>query len=443
MNMDNNEEMSAEQKINVLVNDKGTKSLGYIILFVTFGVFGIWSFFAPIDGAVLAQGFVTVKNNSKTVQHLEGGIVESIHVEEGSVVNIGEVLLLLDSTQIKAQQEIYKGQYVIAKSIQARLLAEQNRLEEINFPEDLLMSEASRVSEVLKEQKEIFRARMASREGERKVLEQRVEQLGSKYIGMEEQKKSNQTLLKSLVEETRELDELLKDGFADKRLLRERLREKIRVQSEISELKASMAQVRIQKGETKLQIIQLDKEANKEIANELAKVKADLFDVSEQLRVINASLSRTEIKAPVSGTVINLEVHTEGGVISSGAAILTIVPDDQELTVLAEVAPVDIDRIVVEQEAEVRFSAFSQKTTPKLFGKVIKLSPDRIINEQTGLPYYLAEIKLLPSSLDDIAELELIPGMPAEVLIETGERTLFEYLAKPITDSFTRSFLEE
>jgi len=437
------EESSVEQQVKDIADDRGVQRLGYAVLFFTFGILGVWSFVAPIDGAALAQGYVAVKNNSKSIQHLEGGIVESINVEEGSVIKRGDVLLKLDTTQIKAQQEIYKGQYVIAKSIKARLLAEQKKLTQIAFPDDLREANNDRVIEVLNEQRDIFNARMASREGERQVLEQRIEQLDSKYKGMRGQKKSNQALLKSLSEETEELHELLKEGFADKRILREKLREIIRVEGDVSELTASLAEVGIQKGETKLQIIQLEKDANKEIANELAAVKAEFFDVSEQLRVINSSLARTSIQAPVSGTVLNLEVHTEGGVVAPGATLLTIVPEGQELTILAEVSPTDIDRLVIGQEAEVRFSAFNQKTTPKLFGKVLKLSPDRIINEQTGMPYYLAEVILLPSSLSDISGLELIPGMPVEVLIGTGERSLFEYLAKPVTDAFTRSFLEE
>lgn len=443
MNIENKEGGSTQQQVSLVGDDSSMRKFGYAVLFLTFGVFGVWAFFAPIDGAVLAQGFVAVKNNSKTVQHLEGGIVKSIFIEEGSKVRAEDVLLLLDDTQINAQQEIYKGKYVISLAIEARLLAEQNKLEEVKFPEELLVDKSDRVTEIIKEQQSIFNAKMAGREGEKQVLEQRIEQLDSKYRGMEGQKKSNQALLKSLVEETTELKELLAEGFADKRILREKLREKIRVQSDILELTTNLAQVIIQKGETRLQIIQLEKEANKEIASELAQVKSELFDVTEQLRVIKASLARTSIKAPVSGTVINLQVHTEGGVVSAGAPILTIVPEERELTILAKVAPVDIDRVVTGQEAEVRFSAFSQKTTPKLFGTLIKISPDRIIDEQTGVPYYSAEVKLLPSSQDDITGLALIPGMPSEVLIETGERTLFEYLAKPITDAFQRSFLEE
>jgi len=441
--MNNMEESKVELQVKGLIDDSGVRIFGYAVLFFTFGILGVWSFLAPIDGAALAPGYVAVKNNSKTIQHLEGGIVNTINVEEGSDVKKGDVLITLDTTEINAQQKIYEGQYVIASSIKARLLAEQKKQKQISFPEELQNKMDSRVNEVLNEQRDIFNARMASREGEKQVLEQRIEQLDSQYTGMKGQRRSNQALLKSLKEEVGELKELLQDGFADKRILREKLRETIRVEGDVSELTANLAQVKIQKGETKLQIIQLEKEANKEIANELAQIKAELFDVSEKLRVTTASLERTSIRSPVSGIVINLEVHTEGGVIASGAALLTIVPEGQELTILAEVSPVDIDRLATGHEAEVRFSAFNQKTTPKLFGKVLKLSPDRIINEQTGMPYYLAEVTLLPESQSDIAGLELIPGMPAEVLIGTGERTLFQYLAKPITDAFTRSFLEE
>lgn len=276
--MNHMEESSVEQQVKDIADDKSIQKFGYAVLFFTFGILGVWSFVAPIDGAALAQGYVAVKNNSKSIQHLEGGIVESINVEEGSAIKRGDVLLRLDTTQIKAQQEIYKGQYVIAKSIKARLLAEQKKLSQIVFPSDLREANNSRVIEVLNEQQDIFNARMASREGERQVLEQRIEQLDSKYTGMQGQRKSNQALLKSLSEETEELHELLQEGFADKRILREKLRETIRVEGDVSELTASLAQVSIQKGETKLQIIQLEKDADREIANELAAVKAELFD---------------------------------------------------------------------------------------------------------------------------------------------------------------------
>jgi membrane fusion protein, epimerase transport system len=437
------EKTTGSSDIVVLTKDEGVRRLGMIILAVTFGVFGLWSVFAPIGSAALAPGYVAVKNNSKTLQHLEGGIVKKLLIEEGSVVIKGEVLVELDDTQIKAQREITQAQYVVAKSVEARLIAEQAKLDQVKYPGELFASHSERTLKAIKAQNDVFYSRVSAREGEQLVLKQRIEQLNSKYLGLGKQKESNKALSLSLKEEVSELQELLLEGFADKRLIREKAREKMRVQSMIAELSASLAQTQIQIGETKLQIIQLEKESEKEIASELATVQADIFDLTEKLIAMDDRLSRVLLRAPISGKILNLVVHTEGGVVAPAAAILDIVPKEGELTVIARVSPNDIDRIEIGFEGEIRFTAFNQKTTPKLFGSIVRLSPDRLIDEQLGIAYYQVELGLLPESINDITGLELLPGMPAEVLINTGDRTFFEYLAKPVTDAFRRSFLEE
>lgn len=431
------------KQVEALTNDAGISRVGFFILGITFGVLGIWSVLAPIDSAALAPGYVAVKNNSKTLQHLEGGIVKNLLIEEGSEVNKGDVLIELDDTQIKAQREITRAQYIVSKSTEYRLLAEQAKLDEPVYTDELLDDSSDRTLKVINAQNDIFTSRVNARNGERLVLEQRIEQLNSKSLGLNQQKKSNESLALSLKEEVAELDVLLKEGFADKRLIREKSREKLRVGSMIAELSASLAQTQIQIGETRLQIIQLEKESEKEIVSELATVQAEAFDLTEKLMALDDKLSRVLLRAPVTGKVLNLVVHTEGGVVASGVPILDIVPESGELTVIARVSLNDIDRVNIGFEGEVRFSAFNQKTTPQLFGRVMKLSPDRLIDEQTGVPYYQAELELLPESINDIVGLELLPGMPAEVLIGTGERSFFEYLAKPISDAFQRSFLEE
>ena len=435
--------MQKSTEIAALINDENISRVGMGVLAFTFGLLGIWSALAPINSAALAPGYVTVKNNSKTVQHLEGGIISKLLVEEGSVVSKGDVLIELDDTQTNAQREISQAQYVVAKSMEARLMAEQANLDAVIYPEKLLADQSDRTLKAIEAQNNIFVSRVKAREGEKLVLEQRIGQLNSKYAGLNKQSKSNKALSDSLIEERVELEGLLTKGFADKRLIREKTREQLRVQSLIAELSASVAQTQIQIGETKLQIMQLEKEANKEIAAELASTQATVFDLTEKMTALNDRLSRVLIRAPITGKVLNLTVHTEGGVISPGAAILELVPEGGELTVIARVSPNDIDRVHIGFEGVVRFSAFNQNTTPELLAHITKLSPDRLIDQQTGVPYYQAELELLPSSIEDIADLELLPGMPAEVLIETGERTFFEYLAKPVSNAFQRSFLEE
>jgi len=430
-------------KVEVKTKDGAIRWLGYLIVFLTFGVFGTWSYFAPIDSAALAPGYVTVKFNSKTVQHLEGGIVKYLFVQEGSKVEAHDVLLKLDDTQISAQKEIVFGQYISAKALEARLLTEQKKREQLIYPEVLQGNTDVRVAEAIRIQSDIFKARKQSRDGEKSVLKQRIEQLNSKYLGFQAQKDSNLQLGESFAEEIDELKDLLSEGFADKQHLRERQRQYTNVQGEIAELTAELATIKIQIGETQLQIIQIGKEFEEEVANLLAQVQLELFDVIEKLIAIEDRLERTSLRAPVSGTVISLSAHTEGGVVSAGSPILDIVPDGEELTISAQVSPMDIDRVRVGLDAEIRFSGFNQATTPKLFGTVTQLSADRLINEQTAMPYYQAQLELLPESIHNLGSVKLLPGMPAEVLISTGERTLLQYLAKPITDAFVRSFLED
>jgi epimerase transport system membrane fusion protein len=431
-----------EEKIEVETKDGSIRWTGFIILFLTFGVCGTWSYFAPIDSAALAPGYVTVKFNSKTVQHLEGGIIRRLLVQDGKKVTAGDILIELDDTQIKAQKEIVFGQYVSAKALEARLLAEQKKITKVVYPDIIRLATDVRAKETIRIQNDIFNARKQTTKGERSVLMQRIEQLHSKYLGLQAQKESNQQLGLSYSEEIEELKGLLVDGFADKQHLRERQRQYTNVQGQTAELTAELASIKIQVGETKLQIIQLGKEMNEEVANLLSQVQSELYDVTEKLTAIEDRLERTLVRAPVNGTAISLMVHTEGGVISPGKPILDIVPDGEALTISAEVSPMDIDRVNIGLKAEIRFSVFNQADTPKLYGTVINLSADRLINEQTGYPYYKAELDLLPESIQDLVGLELLPGMPAEVLISTGERTLLQYLGKPISDAFARSFLE-
>jgi len=432
-----------EEKIEVKTKDGSIRLIGFVILFLTFGVFGTWSYFAPIDSAALAPGYVTVKNNSKTLQHLEGGIIKSLFVSEGSKVKANDVLIKLDDTQIRSQKEIVFGQYLSSKILESRLVAEQKKAAKVSYPDELLSNADIRVKDAVRTQDDIFTARKQTTQGERSVLLQRIEQLHSKKLGLAAQKQSNEQLGDSYSEEIDELKGLLSEGFADKQHLRERQRQYTNVQGTIAELAAELATIDIQIGETKLQIIQLGKEQDEEVANLLGQVQVELFDLAEKLTAIEDRLQRTSVRAPVTGTVISLAVHTEGGVVAPGSPILDIVPEGEELTITAQVSPIDIDRVYAGLEAEIRFSVFNQATTPKLWGHVTTLSADRLINEQTGMPYYQAQLELLPESIQAMEGLELLPGMPAEVLISTGERTLLQYLAKPVTDAFVRSFLED
>ena len=431
------------QSTTVVIDDKPIRVIGLIILLSTLGVFGVWAYLAPIDGAALASGFVTVKSHKKTVQHLDGGIVSQLLVKDGDIVKAGDLLLTLDGTENKAQLEIARGQFITLAAQVARLDAERDGKQTIVYPDVLDEASDLRIIEAKKNEGQLFTARKNAHEGEMAVLTQRVGQLKSKIEGFKGQRKSKQELVASYSEEASDLKELLAEGFADKQRLRDTERNYMLNNGEISALNSEIAASQIQIGETKLEILQLEKKFQEEVSTKLSEVQTDLYDVNQRMLATKDKVVRIDIKAPVSGRVMGMDMHTVGGVILPGHPILDIVPQKEELVVDAQVSPLDIDRVSIGLIAEVRFTAFKQALTPVIEGKVINLSADRLVEEKTGTPYYQAQIELTPESYQKMKHLELVPGMPVEVLIKTGERTVFEYLTKPISNAFARAFIED
>jgi epimerase transport system membrane fusion protein len=427
----------------VNTDDKPVRLIGFIILFVMIGIFGTWSFIAPIDSSALATGVVAVKSHRKTIQHLEGGIVSEINVGDGDLVEVGQTLLTLDGTQVKAQIKILQGQYISAAAIGARLDAERQNATKVFFPIELKELKDSRVQETIEGQAQIFMARRNSLQGELSILKQRIGQLGLKIKGYETQQESKHKLLFSYAEEIEDLRNLLANGFTDKKRLRELERQHTQTNSEIAGSIIEIASTRMQQGETELQILQTERKFQEEVATQLEEVNAELFSITEQLVVAGDKVQRSVIVAPVKGMILGMSAHTQGGVIGAGQAVLDIVPEDEELIIDVQVAPLDIDRIQIGTSAEVRFSAFNSKTTPVMEGKVQTISADSLQDQVTNMPYYQAKIELTPESYMHLGGLVLIPGMPAEVFINTGKRTLFEYLMQPLSDAFARSFIEE
>lgn len=431
------------QPISLMTDDKPIRLIGLIVLLSTLGVFGLWACLAPIDGAALATGFVTVKSHKKTIQHLDGGIVSQLLVKDGDIVKEGDLLLTLDGTENKAQLEIARGQYITLAAQVARLEAERDGKQAVVYPDTLNDVTDTRILEAKKTEDQIFIARKNAHEGEMEVLTQRIGQLNSKIEGLKGQRKSKQELVASYDEEARDLKELLAEGFADKQRLRDTERNYTLNRGEISALSSDIAAAQIQIGETKLEILQLEKKFQEELTGKLSEVQTDLYDVNQRMLATKDKVVRIDIKAPVSGRVMGMAMHTLGGVILPGHPILDIVPQQEELIIEAQVSPLDIDRVSIGLVAEVRFTAFKQALTPVIEGKVINLSADRLVEEKTGTPYYQAQIELTPESYQKMEHLELVPGMPVEVLIKTGERTVFEYLTKPISNAFARAFIED
>ena len=429
--------------VSLVTNDAPIRAIGMAVLLGTVGVLGTWSYLAPIDSAASASGFVTVKSHSKTVQHLDGGIVKELIVKDGDIVNEGDVLLTLDGAEIKAQLEILRGQQITFAAQVARLSAERDGLGQVIYPAEVQNLSDARVVEAQQSENQIFRARKNAHDGEVSVLNQRISQLNSRIQGLDGQKNSKQALKTSYTEEAKDLRELLAEGFADKQRLRDLERSLAAAVGEIASLSAEIASSEMQIGETRLQILQIQKQFQEEVANKLSEVQAQLYDINQRLTATTDKVNRIQIKAPSGGRVMGLSVHNVGSVITPGRPILDIVPQGEELVIDARVSPMDIDRVHVGLVAEVRFSAFKQALTPKMQGKLINLSADKLTDERTGAPYYSAKIEITPDSYAKLGNLELLPGMPADVLINTGERTVFEYLMQPITNAFARAFIED
>ena len=424
-------------------NDRPIRNIGAAIVLATFGIFGVWAFFAPMDSSALAPGVVVVKSYRKTVQHLDGGIVAKILTKDGALVTEGQPLLTLDDAQIKAQLEIARGQNITLAAQVARLRAERDQLKQIDYPQWLNDPSDPRTTEAKLAETNVFNSQKNSHEGEIAVLNQRISQISSKIHGLQGQIDSKKQLVISYAEEIKDQKELLAEGFADRQHLRELERNHAIQSGEIAQLNAEIATNQMLISETRLQILQVQKQFQEEVAGKLSEAQAKLNEANERVAATKDKLERVVIKAPASGMVLGLAAHTENGVITPGNPILDIVPQDAELVIEAQVSPMDIDRVTVGLQAEVRFSAFKQSKTPKMEGKVINISPDRFVDEKTGNPYYLARVELIPESKKKLGDLQLLPGMPAEVLIKTGERTLFQYLAQPVTNFFARSFIED
>jgi len=418
------------------------RRLGLGIAFMTFGVFGLWATIAPIEGAVHASGVITVKSYNKVVQHLEGGLVEEIRVQNGDAVSAGDVLVVLDRTQPFAQLEINNAQLIALTALEARLIAERDNVDAVSFPQNLLDSGAEAGMEIAA-QNQMFITRKNYREGATAVLHQRIGQLESRIAGLQAVRASKLALAESYANEQIDLRTLVAEGFADKLRLREVERTHALTSGEAADLAATIAATEIQIGETRLQIIQIQNEYQSEVAAHLAETQTKLKDARERMRALGDIVSRTAIRAPVTGVVNRLQIHTEGGVIPPGSIIAEIVPQSEELIIEARVQVADIDRVQIGQETSVRLSAFNTRTVPTMDGTVIGVSADRVIDEATGMSFYNVRIEIDADSLTQLRDLALVPGMPAEVFITTGSRTFLQYLMHPLTNAIARSFIEE
>lgn len=412
-----------------MVNDFGTRRAGYALVLFLILVVGGWSAFAPLETAAIAGGVVQVEGKRKPIQHLEGGIVSEILVASGDWVEAQQPLILLDAARDRAERDILQGRLFNTRATVERLQAERDDESKIIFSDALRLSgnTDSRAANAMSNERALLDARFADRSGEEAVLK-------SQVSGLKQVLTSKQVVLSSLEGEIDDLATLLEEGYVDKQRLRELERARARTLGELADLTVSI-------DETQLKILQLRKRFKTNVVEELTEAQEDLYNLAQQYLAAEDRVVRATVRAPVAGRVMSVKPNTIGAVISTGETLMEIVPSTLDLIVDAQISPMDIDRVRIGQSAEVRFSVFKDAYT--VSGTLVKLSADRVIAENDEHAYYAAEIKLLSEDLRLLDGQVLTPGMPAEVLIKTGERTLLGYITSPMSRIFSRSLIED
>lgn len=416
---------------------------GASIVALFFGGFLGWAALAPLSSAAIATGTVVVDGQRKTVQHLEGGIVEAIEVREGARVEAGQVLVRLDGTHARASLGLLRARRMVARAIEARLVAERDGREAIAFPKPLLSLDGdTKVAEILRGQRNIFAARRDNLRVQTAILETRITEYDAEIRGIEGQIAAETTQLGLLDEQIETLRILTDKGLARKPRLLALMERRAQIEGSRNLHRAQIARARQSISEARIRIAELGTANLKDVVEQLRGVQAEIYDLDERLRAARDVLARTLIRAPATGTVVGLQVHTAGGVVRAGEPLMDVVPSGRELVVEARVAPGDIDVVRPGLSANVRFTALNQRNRMPLQGTVTSVSADRLTDAVTGEEYFLARIELGARAGEQLAGSPLQAGMQAEVMIVTGQRTTLAYLLEPVVNSLNRAFRE-
>ena len=426
----------------ILKSEKGTVNFGIFVIFMLVGVFGIWLGMAPLNSAAVAVGKINVVSNKKIIQHLEGGVVDKIFVKDGDVVKAGDPLVEIKNAALQSEIGIVRADYLRTSAIVSRLEAQKDDANEIKFSDDI--KQISGYEEVANGQISIFNEQKKLLDNEKTILKQRIKQLENQIQGAKAIMSAKKARIASLNEEIREWERLFKEQLADKVRLRDLNREKTAVEGELAAGTAEIARLGVQINETQGQIALRDRSFKEDILKKLEDAKIRLVDLEQRYNALKDQSERTIVKSPVEGSVVELAFHTIGGVIRPGERIMSIVPDDTDYVVEAKLNVVDIDTVHVGQLADIRFSAFQHKPSFVMEGKITYVSADSV-QDNAGHSYYDIKAELTPEGMKefDRNEFFIVPGMPVEVMIKTGDRTMLEYILKPFIDMFKRAFNED
>lgn len=418
--------------------------IGAVVSIFCVGGLGIWATNISLAGAIVSNGTFVVDSYIKKVQHPTGGVVSEIFARDGDIVAAGDILMQLDATQPRAQLAIITKRLDEMTARLARLEAERDDMEDIKFPSLLLArSNEPDVKSALHSERRLFEFRRKSREGRKAQLRERITQYKHENEGLKAQETAYKRGLSVLEREIANLRPLYEKGIVNSQRLNSLEAQAATFGGDYGEKIALQAQVAGRISETKLQILSIDLDLKTEVGQELREIQTQLGEFYERKISAEDQLKRIDLIAPQDGIVHQLAVHTVGGVVSPADIIMSIVPASEKLALEVNILPQDVDQLMLGQNAVLRLSAFNLRTSPELNGKIIHIAADLTSDERTGLSWYLVRISVSAEELDRLEGLTLMPGMPAEALIQTGERTALSYFIKPLTDQINRAFREE
>lgn len=414
---------------------------GWLIIIVFFGGIGAWAMKAPLNGAVVANAVVKVDGNRKSVQHLDGGIIKELRIKEGDKVLAGDTLVVLDDTQARAEFDVLSQQYVVLRATEVRLLTELDRGTELIMPEDFKIRFGDAYNKsVWNGQISQFESRRTAIEGQRNVIREKINQLRSQIVGAEAQVKAFTDQITSIRTEAASIAPLVERGLISRPRVLQLERNAYGLDGQIADAAANIAKSRQAIAEQEQQMAQLDNDRMADIAKDLRDTQAKMLEVIPKAMNAKAVLGRMDIRSPYAGRVVALNVFSVGGVIQRGDKILDIVPDQDALSIEAQVAVEDISDVHPNMKAEVHLTAYKQRIVPIIHGDIIQVSADRLTDPKTNNPYYIVLVRIDEAELAQIPNIRLYPGMPATVMIPTVQRTAFDYIVGPLVMSFNHSF---
>jgi HlyD family secretion protein len=416
---------------------------GTVVVLILTGGIGVWAAATEISGALIAPGTIVVESNVKKVQHPTGGVVGQLLVHDGDRVKAGDLLVRLDDTVMRANLAIVTKALTELNARKARLEAERDGAETVNFPDELMQQiNAPEVAQVLLGERKLFELRRSARAGQKAQLQERINQSGEETTGLSAQKVAKEKEITLIEHELAGVRDLFNKNLVPMTRLTSLERDATRIDGERGQLIATIAQAKGKVAELRLQIIQIDQDLSSEVAKELREIDGKVGEFVERKVSAMDQLKRTDIRAPQDGTVFQSAAHTVGGVIPAGEPIMLIVPNADKLTVEARVNPQDIDKVQLGQTAALRFSAFNARTTPEIFGTVSRISADTTTDQRTNQSYYTIRIAMPPDQVTRLGDVKLVPGMLVETFVQTGDRTVISYLMKPLSDQINRAFRE-